>query len=95
MMQRVLIEFVVDVPNTDVAGDVMTRLTREHATKMNEMIASVTGFAPMRAPGKPGLLVASEAVTWNEADQDWVGPDDDDDDDDDEDGDDDEEDDDE
>lgn len=78
-MQRVLIEFVVDVPNADVAGDVETRIVREHYAKLCEVLQSVTGFEPLRAPGKPGLLIAHEPVTWNEGEQDWIGENDDDD----------------
>lgn len=75
MMQRVMIEFVVDVPNAAVAGDVETRIMREHYTKLCDMLTSVTGYEPLRAPGKQGLFVGSEPVTWSAADQDWIGPD--------------------
>ncbi len=77
---RVLIEFVVDVPNTDVAGDVATRLTQEHREKLREVFRSVTGFTPMFSPGKPGYGVGLETVEWNDKEQDWVSEDDDDDD---------------
>jgi hypothetical protein len=80
MMQRVLIEFVVDVPDAGVAGDVETRIAREHHGKLCEVLQSVTGYAPLRAPGQHGLLVASELVTWNAAEQEWIGHDDEDDD---------------
>lgn len=85
MMQRVMIEFVVDVPNAAVAGDVMTRIGREHLGRLCEMIQSVTGYAPLRAPGKQGIYVASESVTWSPSEQDWLGESDDDDDEDDDD----------
>lgn len=58
MTHRVLIEFVVDVPNADVARDVETRLMREHHARMCETLKAVTGYDPLRAPGKVGLLVA-------------------------------------
>ena len=83
MKQRVVIEFVVDVPNADVARDVETRVGREHHAKLCEVLKSVTGFEPFRTPDKPGLSVLSEPVTWSASEQDWIGPDDDDDDDDD------------
>jgi len=79
MMQRILIEFVVDLPNADVAKDVETRLTREHLGQVCEVLKSVTGYAPLRAPGEVGLLVAHEPVTWNAAERDWIGEDDEDD----------------
>ncbi|HSX23316.1 MAG TPA: hypothetical protein VLE97_11135 [Gaiellaceae bacterium] len=85
MMQRVVIEFVVEVPNINVAGDVETRIEKEHHDRLCDVLQSVTGFKPMRAPGVAGLYVGSEPVTWNEAERDWVGPDDDDGDDDDDD----------
>lgn len=80
MLQRVLIEFVVDIPNPDVARDVETRLYREHQARLCDVLQSVTGYQPLQAPGRLGLRVATEPVTWNEAEQDWVGPDNDDDD---------------
>ena len=85
MMQRVLIEFVVEVPNEGVAHDVETRLASEHYAKLCDVIQSVTGHVPLQAPGERGLFVVTESVTWDASEQDWVGPDDDDDDDDDDD----------
>lgn len=84
-MQRVVIEFVLDLPNMDVAGDVETRIGHEHTAHLCEIFRSVTGYAPLMKPGQPGLYVMTEPVTWNEAEQDWIGPDDDDNDDDDDD----------
>ena len=84
-MQRVLIEFVIEIPNPDVAKDVQTRIAREHTARLCDLFQSVTGYPPIRQPGKPGINVATEPVTWNEAERDWIGPDDDDDDDDEED----------
>ena len=95
MMQRVLIEFVVDVPNMDIAADVETRIAREHTAHLAEVLQSITGYQPLRTPGAPGFFLATEPVTWNEAEKDWIGPDGPDDDDDDDDEDDDDEDDDE
>jgi hypothetical protein len=83
MHHRVLIEFVVDVPNESVARDVLTRVGREHQARLVETLASVMGYVPLQAPERPGLGVAQEPVTWNEAAKDWVGEDDEDDDDDD------------
>jgi hypothetical protein len=77
MMQRVLIEFVVEVPNEDIARDVETRIAREHLARLCEVLESVTGYKPIRTPGNGGFYLATEAVTWNEAEQDWDGPDDD------------------
>jgi hypothetical protein len=89
MMQRVMIEFVVDVPNAAVAGDVETRIGREHHDTLCEMLKSVTGYVPLCAPGQPGLLFDTEFVTWDAHSQEWINPasddDDADDDDDDED----------
>ena len=85
MMQRVLIEFVVEIPSLDVAKDVETRIAREHQARLCDVLQSVTGYPPIRQPGKTGIYVATEPVTWNEAEQFWVGPDDGDDDDDEED----------
>jgi len=76
MMQRILIEFVVDIPNPDVARDVETRITREHTARLCDVLQSVTGYTPLRTTGNPGLYVASEPVTWNEAEKEWIGPDD-------------------
>jgi len=76
MMQRVLIEFVVEVPNMDVAADVETRIAREHMARLADVLQSITGYQPLRAPGAPGFYLAIEPVTWNEAEKDWVGPDD-------------------
>ena len=92
MFQRVLIEFVVEIPNPDVAKDVETRIAREHQARMCDVLQAVTGYQPIQAPGRPGLHVATEPVTWNEAERDWIGPDDVDDPDDDEDEDEDDED---
>jgi hypothetical protein len=75
-MQRVVIEFVVDVPNADVARDVETRIAREHHGRLCEVLQSVTGYEPLRAPGRQSLLVASEPVTWNAGEQEWIGQDD-------------------
>jgi hypothetical protein len=77
MHHRVLIEFVVDVPNEGVARDVLTRIGREHQARLVETLASVMGYVPLQAPGRPGLGVAQEPVTWHEAAKDWVGEDDD------------------
>ena len=79
MNQRVLIEFVLDVPNADVARDVETRIAREHTARLAETLQSITGFAPFRTPGNPGFFLVTEPVTWNQKEQDWIGPDDDDD----------------
>lgn len=84
MHQRVLIEFVVDVPNPDVARDVETRIASEHTARLCDVLQSVTGYQPLRTPGNPGIYLATEPVTWNAGDQDWIGPDDGDDPDDDE-----------
>lgn len=78
-MHRVLIEFVVDLPNQDVATDVKTRIAREHTARLCDVLQSVTGYPPLMTPGSPGLYVATEPVTWNEAAGEWVGEDDDDD----------------
>lgn len=75
IMQRVVIEFVVEVPNADVAGDVETRISREHLARLCETFQAVTGYEPLSAPGRPGLLVATEPVTWNEGEQEWFGED--------------------
>ena len=80
MMQRVVIEFVVEIPNPDVAKDVETRIGREHHSRLCDVFQSVTGFQPIRTPGKPGIYVSTEPVTWNETERDWIGPDDNDDD---------------
>ena len=76
MMQRVLIEFVVDVPNMDIAADVETRISREHTAHLAEVLQSITGYQPLRTPGAPGFYLATESVTWDEAEKDWIGPDD-------------------
>ena len=89
MMQRVLIEFILDLPNMDVAADVETRIGHEHQARLCDVLQSVTGYQPLQTPGRPGLFVATEPVTWNEAEQDWIGPEDEPDDDDDDDDDDD------
>ena len=83
MFQRVLVEFVVEVPNPDVAKDVATRISREHTARLADVLQNITGYQPIRTPGAPGFFLATEPVTWNEAEKDWVGPDDGDDDDDD------------
>jgi len=80
MMHRVLIEFVVDVPNEGVAGDVMTRIAHEHHERLCDTLQSVTGYAPLQTPDRQGLLIVIEPVTWDAGEQDWVGPEDDDDD---------------
>lgn len=76
MMHRVLVEFVVDLPNADVARDVETRIGSEHHARLCDVLQSVTGYEPLQAPGRPGLLVGTEPVTWNAGEQDWIGPDD-------------------
>jgi len=76
MMHRILIEFVVDIPHSNIAKDVETRLAREHHGHVCEVIKSVTGYPPLRLPGQQGILVMGEPVTWSDAEQDWVGPDD-------------------
>ncbi len=73
MNTRVLIEFVVGVPNKSVAGDVQTRLTREHHTRLCEVLTAVMGYKPIQVPGKTGVFVALEDVTWDAEKQDWVG----------------------
>lgn len=87
MHHRILIEFVVDVPNADVARDVETRIAREHLPRMCDTLRSITGYEPLRAPDQRGLAIAHEPVTWNAAEQDWIGEDDGDDDEDDDGGD--------
>ena len=84
MYQRQLIEFIVEVPNEGVANDVKTRISKEHTARIAEMLQSVTGYQPLRQPGAPGFYLATEPVTWNAAEKDWVGPDDEDDEDDEE-----------
>jgi hypothetical protein len=76
MYQRVLIEFIVEVPNMDIVADVETRIAREHTARLADVLQSITGYQPLRTPGAPGFFLATEPVTWNEAEQDWVGPDD-------------------
>jgi len=78
MIQRVMIEFVVDVPNPDVARDVETRIAHEHTARLAETFQAVTGYAPFRTPGNPGFFLMTEPVTWDAKQQDWIGPDDDD-----------------
>lgn len=73
MHHRVLIEFVVDVPDAGVANDVQTRLAREHQARMVETLASVMGHVPLQTPGQPGIAVAYEPVTWSATDRDWIG----------------------
>lgn len=70
MNARVLIEFVVDIPNNGVARDVLTRLTREHHARLCEVLTSMMGYEPLQVPGKVGVLVALEEVTWDG--QDWA-----------------------
>jgi hypothetical protein len=77
MYQRQMIEFIVEVPNEGVAGDVKTRIAKEHTAKIAEMLQSVTGYQPLRQPGAPGFFLATEPVTWDADEGDWVGPDDD------------------
>lgn len=77
MNVRILIEFVVDIPNNGVARDVLTRLTREHHARLCEVLTSVMGYEPLQVPGKTGVLVALEEVTWDG--QDWVSSEDEDD----------------
>lgn len=79
MMHRILIEFVIDIPNADVAKDVETRLVREHHANLCQTLTSVTGYEPLQRPGRPGILVAHEFVTWSDSAQDWIGESDDDD----------------
>lgn len=76
MTHRILIEFVVDVPDEGVAGDVETRLQIEHQARLCDVLQSVTGYEPLRAPGQPGLLVSGEPVRWSDEYQDWIGPED-------------------
>ncbi len=80
MMQRVLIEFVIDIPNAGVAGDVETRISREHRARLCDVLQSITGYPPFQAPNRPGLDVGTEPVTWDEGEREWVGPGDEDDD---------------
>ena len=72
MMQRVTIEFAVDVPNDGVARDVLTRIRHEHHSRLCEIFQSVTGYAPLLAPERQGFVVGGELVTWDETEQDWV-----------------------
>lgn len=76
MRQRILIEFAVEVPSEAVAGDVVTRIGREHSARLCEVLQSVTGYEPLSAPGRRGLQVGTEPVTWDPVEQDWVGSDD-------------------
>jgi len=77
MTHRVMIEFVVEVPDENVAKDVLTRLAREHHARLCEVLQSVTGYPPIQMPGRHGIFVAIEPVTWLEKERDWVGPDED------------------
>ena len=77
MLQRVTIEFAVDVPNESVARDVETRIHREHQAHLCDVLQSVTGYAPLLSPEQRGLIVGSEPVTWNTKEQDWAALDDD------------------
>lgn len=81
MMHRVLIKFAVDVPNSAVARDVETRLTREHVGRVCETLRDVTGYDPQFAPGRTGLTVWTAPATWDEDEGAWAVPDDDEDDD--------------
>lgn len=76
MMQRFFIEFVVEVPNDAVAGDVETRLARENLPRLCDTLQELMGFAPLAAPGERGIRVAHEEVIWNPKEQDWLGEDD-------------------
>lgn len=76
---RVLIEFVVHVPNEDVARDVGTRLMREQHERVRDVFQSVTGYEPIFRPGQPGFGVALDSVTWSDKAKDWIGEDDEDD----------------
>lgn len=76
MTHRILIEFVVDVPDEGVAGDVETRLQIEHHARLCDFLQSVTGHEPLRAPSQPGLLVSGEPVLWSDDYQDWISPED-------------------
>jgi hypothetical protein len=76
MNMRVWIEFAVDVPNDGVAKDVHTRLTREHHTRLCEVLTSVMGYEPLQAPGKGGMVIVLEGVTWDPDEQDWVSSED-------------------
>lgn len=77
MLQRVTIDFVVDVPNEGVARDVETRIRREHHGHLCDVLQSVIGHTPLLTPDQPGLAVESEPVTWNDAERDWIALDDD------------------
>lgn len=72
MLQRVMIEFTVDVPNEGVARDVEARILHEHHAKLCDVLQSVTGHAPLLTPQQRGLSVSSEAVTWSAEERDWV-----------------------
>lgn len=76
MLQRVMIEFAVDVPNEGVARDVETRIHREHYARLCDVLQSVTGYEPLLAPNQRGLAVGSEPVIWNAEEQDWISLDD-------------------
>jgi hypothetical protein len=78
MLQRVTIEFAVDIPNEGIARDVETRIQREHLAHLCSVLQAVTGYEPLLAPGQRGLNVGSEPVTWNTTERDWVALDDDD-----------------
>lgn len=77
MLQRITIDFAVDVPNEGVARDVETRIRREHHAHLCDVLQSVTGYAPLLAPDQRGIAVGSEPVRWNAEEQDWVALDDD------------------
>lgn len=76
MYQRVVIEFIVEVPNMDIAVDVEKRISEEHTARLGDVFQSITGYQPLRTPEAPGFYLATEPVTWNAAEKDWVGPDD-------------------
>ena len=76
MMHRVMIEFVVDLPNPDVARDVETRVGREHHDRLCDVLQTAIGFEPLQTPGRRGIFVGTEPVTWNAAEQEWIGTDD-------------------
>lgn len=84
MQQRFIIEFVVDLPNPDVAKDVETRLAREHLARVCEVIQDVTGYEPLSSPGHRGISIGHEPVTWSASDRDWRSEDEEDEDEDDE-----------
>jgi len=72
-----MIEFVIEVPNEGVAGDVGTRIGQEHQARLVDVFQSVTSYQPHQTPDRVGFFFASEPVTWDAAEGDWIGPDDD------------------